>query len=176
MKSSRDQLLETAYQVAQKCHEGQFRDDGSPFITHIDSVLLILKNEFHIHNEKLLLVATLHDTLEDSTHTTFEEIEKLFGEKVATSVKLLTKSKGQDFGLYLEKIDAYQEIPNLMLVKLADRLHNLRTMEYRSPEKIKKKCVEVKNHLLPYAQKFNPRVAKELVKLVEELENKIKKE
>ena len=173
MEDLRQQRLASAYEIAKKCHAGQFRDNGLPYLSHIDAVLQILQNEFHVHDEKLLLIATLHDSLEDSDKTCVEEITKLFGPAIARGVVLLTRNKQQDFGEYLRQIDSYEAVPRLMLVKLADRFHNLRTMEFRSRGKIRKKCLDARNYLLAYAQKLDSQIEKELLKIVESLEKRI---
>jgi GTP diphosphokinase / guanosine-3',5'-bis(diphosphate) 3'-diphosphatase len=89
------EVFSKAYKVAMDAHEGQERDEGTPYITHIDGVVDILTNELDIKLEMVLSVAILHDVLEDSDKYPYEKIKELFGANIANGVMLLTKKKGQ---------------------------------------------------------------------------------
>lgn len=142
-----------AMDFARGAHAGQIRDEGTPYIEHIEGVLKILKDEFHVRADTALSVAALHDVLED-TDFTYDDLNNTFGSPIADAVLLLTKRKDQDTMTYLENI-RNSEMKWLMKVKLADRLHNLRTIKRTgNPEKIMRKCQETKDYYLEYAKKY----------------------
>ena len=161
--------LEKAYSIAKEAHKGQLRDEGTPYITHIDGVIDILKNELGFNVDTMLAVAALHDVLEDSKYT-YEDLEKSMGKTITKAVKVLTKEKGHDFGEYMKNIAENENGSWTLIVKLADRLHNLRNLKLtKNPEKIKRKCEETKKYILDYA-KSNNYIYNEMLKSLNELE------
>ncbi|NLN47884.1 MAG: HD domain-containing protein [Clostridiales bacterium] len=160
-----------AMQVARTAHVGQLRDEGTPYIEHIEGVIKILKEELDIQIDSALSVAALHDVLEDSDRFTYEDLKKTFGTVIADGVLLLTKKDGQDMKTYMENIHK-SDIKWLMIVKLADRLHNLRSIKLTgNPEKIIRKCKETRDYVLTYAHKY-PIIKKKLLSELQELERK----
>lgn len=142
-----------------------------PYITHIYEVMRILTNEANITSDTVLTVAALHDTIED-TDCTFEDIEKEFGTDIAEAVNLLSRKEGQDFDEYAEKIFKSEKFPWLGSVKLADRIHNMRTYpETKNYGKIKYKYDETLRAITPYAEKQSPILSKKLDETMDMIKN-----
>ena len=127
------QLVRCAYETAERAHDGQLRDEGTPFIEHPLRVALIVALELRRHEPELLCAALLHDVVEDSS-VREADVRRAFGHTVAHYVGLLTKEKAHDpkekreiTRRYLKRIEAHS--PEAMLLKLADRLDNLRSLE-----------------------------------------------
>ena len=152
--------IRAAYEFAAKAHEGQNRKDGSPFVTHPLAVAQIVAEELHLDSESIM-AALLHDTIEDTT-ATHAEVANLFSETVADlgeGVSKLTRvhftSKAQEQMENLRKmLMAMSKDIRVILVKTADRLHNMRTMEYQTPEKQKKKSFETMEIYAPIAHRL----------------------
>ena len=139
-----------AYEVAKNAHEGQSRDEGIPYITHCVAVARILYEEWGITDVDILATAFLHDTVEDK-HISIEQIRFEFGENVASWVEAVTKlpetgnlTKEEADNKTLRKVnDASFIEPQVGVIKLADRLHNMRTLMYvKDPEKQVRKAKE----------------------------------
>ncbi|MBW0006032.1 MAG: bifunctional (p)ppGpp synthetase/guanosine-3',5'-bis(diphosphate) 3'-pyrophosphohydrolase [Hyphomicrobiales bacterium] len=133
-------LLNRAYVYAMKAHGAQKRASGDPYFSHPLEVAAIL-TDLHL-DDSTIVAAMLHDTIED-TATTREEIDQLFGHEIATLVEGLTKLKRLDLvsmraaqAENLRKLLlAISEDVRVLLVKLADRLHNMRTLHFMPAEK-----------------------------------------
>lgn len=125
-----------AYTFAKEKHDQcPPRKSGEPYITHPVEVYKILKNEWGIKNENYLIAALLHDVIED-TDVTPEEIKLRFGDEVLELVSGVTKLKSSTDRETLKKVlDKSYINPGVALIKLADRLHNMRTLEFMKPEK-----------------------------------------
>ncbi len=127
-------LIEEAFQVAARAHEGQFRKSGDPYITHPLSVATILA-EWHL-DPQALMAALLHDTVED-TSTTSSEIAQQFGKSVSELVDGVSKLDRLEFQTeqqaqaenFRKMLLAMARDVRVILIKLADRLHNMRTLE-----------------------------------------------
>ena len=139
--SPQDQaLIEKAYLFADKKHEGQVRKSGDPYICHCLGVAKILA-ELQA-GPQTICVGLLHDTIED-TETTKEEIEKNFGKEVADLVEALTKvTRLSDYKNVEFTAENHRKIfvamakdVRAIIVKLADRLHNMRTLQFQPKEK-----------------------------------------
>ena len=146
-------MIEKAYQVAKKAHGGQMRKSGEPYIIHPLCVAIILA-DLELDKESIA-AGLLHDVVED-TPWTKEDVEREFGSEVALLVQGVTKL-GENMGK-ASKIDrqaetlrnmflAMAEDIRVILIKLADRLHNMRTLKYMRPEKQKEKAREDHGHL-----------------------------
>eukprot|EP00970_Alexandrium_tamarense_P010285 scaffold2066_cov172-Alexandrium_tamarense.AAC.2 len=133
-------LLQRAYQYAKSAHQGQCRKSGEPYITHplgVAHIIADLKLDL-----SSLLTALLHDTVED-TSVTLEDISARFGEEISQLVDGVTKVGKVRFTSYEEQqsenyrklILAMSRDIRVVLVKLADRMHNIRTLQYMPPEK-----------------------------------------
>ena len=143
-----------AYKYAEEAHRGQFRKSGEPYIIHPLNVAIIL-TEIYADTESIE-TALLHDTIEDC-EVTEEEIEKEFGSTVLKLLRGVTKLSRIHFSTENEYlIDYYKKIivgmsedVRVIIIKLADRLHNLRTLWALSPEKQKQKASEALEILAP---------------------------
>ena len=133
-------IIKKAYDYANALHNGQIRESGEPYIIHPLSVAYTLA-EMHADRDTIC-AGLLHDTLED-TDTSFSEIERLFNHDVAVLVDGVTKLKRMNFDTKEEQnlanerkiITSFKTDPRIIIVKLADRLHNMRTLEFKKPEK-----------------------------------------
>ncbi len=132
-------LITKAYKFAEKMHENQFRKSGEAYIIHPLAVTMILA-ELHV-GPNTLCAGLLHDVVED-TETTLEDITKLFNADVASIVDGVTKVSQLKFSSLEKKqaathqkmLLAMSKDIRVIIVKLADRLHNMRTMEFMKPE------------------------------------------
>ena len=153
------ELIRKAYNYAEKKHFGQKRISGDDYILHTLNVALILTDVSA--DAPCMAAALLHDTIEDSDATK-EEIEKLFGSEVALLVDGVTKINKLNFSSDTEASAANQrkilvglsEDPRVLIIKLADRLHNMRTINVLSVEKQKKKAKETLEILTPVAHRL----------------------
>ncbi|HIY21312.1 MAG TPA: bifunctional (p)ppGpp synthetase/guanosine-3',5'-bis(diphosphate) 3'-pyrophosphohydrolase [Candidatus Flavonifractor merdigallinarum] len=151
--------LYDAFSYADKAHAGQLRKDGSPYITHPLAVAEIAA-DLELDTESIM-AALLHDTVED-TDATYEDIAKLFGKDVADLVDGVTKltrvqyvSKEEEQMENLRKmLMAMAKDIRVILIKICDRLHNMRTMEYQSPKKQREKALETMEIYAPIAHRL----------------------
>ena len=152
--------IRAAYEYAAAHHAGQNRKDGSPFITHPLAVAQIVAEELHLDSESIE-AALLHDTIED-TEATHEQLAKLFSPTVADLVEGVSKltrvhytSKEEEQMENLRKmLMAMSKDIRVILIKISDRLHNMRTMEYQTPEKQKQKSFETMEIYAPIAHRL----------------------
>lgn len=144
-------LIDNAFEFANKKHEGQVRKSGDPYISHCIGVGMILA-QLQV-GPKTICAGILHDTIED-TDTTKDDIQKLFGEEIATMVEALTKvTRLSDYKNVEFTAENHRKIfvamakdVRVIIVKLADRLHNMRTLQFQPKEKqirISKETLEV---------------------------------
>ena len=158
--SANFQQIRQAYELAREMHGTQMRKDGSPFITHPLAVAQIVAEELHLDSESII-AALLHDTIED-TSVTHEQIAKLFSPTVADLVEGVSKltrvhytSKEEEQMENLRKmLMAMSKDIRVILIKISDRLHNMRTMEYQTPEKQKQKSFETMEIYAPIAHRL----------------------
>ncbi len=152
-------LIKEAYAYAEKNHEGQFRKSGEPYIIHaiqVAHILTMLKT-----GPKTIAAGLLHDVVEDCD-VTFEDVSTLFGEEVASLVESVTKIgalKFKDEKEYLASnhrkiFIAMAKDVRVILIKLSDRLHNMRTLQYMSAEKQKKIASETLEVYAPIAHRL----------------------
>ncbi len=153
------ELIERAVQYADRKHASQKRKDGSPYIIHPLAVAQIV-TEMGLDMDAIL-GALLHDCIED-TDASHEEIAKLFGDTVAELVEGVTKLTRADFSsseeAQMENLRkmfmAMSKDIRVVLIKIADRLHNMRTMQYQTPAKQIKKCRETMDIYAPLAHRL----------------------
>ncbi len=152
-------LIDRAVEYADVKHRRQKRKDGSPYIIHPLAVAEIVC-EMGLDMDAIL-GALLHDCIED-TDASHEDIEKLFGATVAELVEGVTKLTRANFSTseqaQMENLRkmfmAMSKDIRVVLIKIADRLHNMRTMQYQSPEKQIKKCRETMDIYAPLAHRL----------------------
>lgn len=151
--------IKEAYEFALERHKGKKRLSGEDFITHPLAVAFILTN---LNVDAMTIEeALLHEVINHSL-TTKEEIEKCFGEDIAKIVDSISKinklelsDHSESSALYLRKVlVGIAEDVRVLFIKLADRLHNMRTAEYLSEEKRKQKANETMNVLVPIAHRL----------------------
>jgi GTP pyrophosphokinase len=146
-----DSAILDAYRLAERMHRGQYRKSGEPFIVHPIAVTAVLAD--YGLDVDTLVAALLHDTVED-TDLTLDEVRQRFGEQVALMIDGVTKLDRIKFGSQEEAqaatirkmVVAMAQDVRVLLIKLADRLHNLRTIAALRPEKqqrIAKETLEV---------------------------------
>lgn len=151
--------IEAAYTFGEKAHSGQLRKDGTAFFNHPVSVSLILA-ELEM-DEDTIIAALLHDTVED-TDVTLAEVEKLFGKDVAALVDGVTKLAVINYETKQERqvenlrkmFLAMSSDIRVILIKLADRLHNIRTLAAMTPEKQREKAEETIDIFAPIAHRL----------------------
>ena len=159
-------MITQAYEYADKAHEGQMRQSGEPYITHPIAVARILV-ELGMDTETIC-AGLLHDVVED-TASTLDEIKKMFGADVALMVDGVTKltklsysSKEQRQAENVRKmLLAMAKDVRVIIVKLADRLHNMRTGEYWKEYKRREKALETMEVYAPLADRLGIRSIKE---------------
>ena len=151
--------IRAAYEYAREHHGEQMRRDGTPFITHPINVAQIVA-EMRLDSESII-AALLHDCIED-TDTTYEDVAKIFGVTVADIVDGVTKLTRVKYSTMEEEqmenlrkmLFAMSRDIRVILIKIADRLHNMRTMEYQTPAKQKKKAFETMEIYAPIAHRL----------------------
>ncbi len=181
-------LLERAYDIAEKHHRGQMRKSGDPYITHPLAVTTILADIGM--TEPTLVAALLHDTVEDTAYT-LDELRSDFGDEVALLVDGVTKLDKVKYGdsaqaeTIRKMIVAMSKDIRVLVIKLADRLHNMRTLRYVKQETQESKSRETLEIYAPLAHRLgmntlkweledlafatmHPKIYDEIVRLVAE--------
>lgn len=154
--SEENERIIKAYNYAKSLHEGQYRQSGEPYIIHPLHVAFILA-QMHADTDTIC-AGLLHDTLED-TETTKDEIAKEFNEEVAKLVDGVTKISKMNYSSKKEQnlantrkiITGITEDVRIIIIKLADRLHNMRTLEFKSEFKQKENSIETMEIFVPLA-------------------------
>ena len=152
--------IDKAFRYADTHHNGQLRKDGSPFVTHPLAVAQIIAEELRLDSESIE-AALMHDCIED-TSATYAEIAKEFSPAVADLVEGVSKltrvqyaSKEEEQMENLRKmLMAMAKDIRVILIKLADRTHNMRTMEYQTAEKQRQKSLETMEIYAPIAHRL----------------------
>ncbi len=164
-------LVEKAYHFAEKAHEGQFRKSGEPYFIHPRIVSGILARL--MLDAPTIAAGLLHDTVEDCENVSLEVIEKEFGQEVALLVDGVTKLKRLNFSSRVEQqaesirkmILAMSKDIRVVLIKLADRTHNMRTLGSQPPESQKRIAQETLDIYAPLAHRLG------VYKIKQELED-----
>jgi len=157
--------IRAAFELAARAHTGQKRKDGSPYVTHAVAAAEIIV-EMGM-DEDSIVAALLHDVIED-TSVSHEDIQKQFGPSVAEIVEGVTKLTRVNYTSREEEqmenmrkmLMAMSKDIRVILIKLADRLHNMRTMDYQSPEKQLLKSLETMQIYAPIAHRLGMQAIK----------------
>ncbi|MCH5204299.1 MAG: bifunctional (p)ppGpp synthetase/guanosine-3',5'-bis(diphosphate) 3'-pyrophosphohydrolase, partial [Oscillospiraceae bacterium] len=158
--------IRRAFELADSAHEGQMRSSGEKYITHPLSVSMILLD--YLMDTDTICAALMHDVVED-TDITLDQIKKKFGADVALMVDGVTKigqvplnTKEEQQAENIRKIlIAMSKDIRVIIIKLADRLHNMRTLYARPPEKQLKTSLETMNFYAPIAHRLGMSYVKE---------------
>lgn len=184
-----------AYDIAKHAHHGQTRQTGERYFEHPRSVALILMDECRISDPSIIIGALLHDAMEDTdifgsyhnlaysdwVRVTDFRITKAFDKKTAETVIALTKPK-IDYNEVPDDPAAtkryYENLanatPEALLIKMADRLHNLRTLKHTLPEKQQRKLDETLNVYIPlFIDRVIPTFPTEGIYLLEQIQKEI---
>lgn len=165
-KNYNEEKILAAYELARKAHEGQCRVSGEPYISHPVAVACILVNLGM--DSECIQAALLHDVVED-TDITDRQVAKLFGEEVALLVNGVTKLGKISFSSREEAqaenvrkmLLAMAQDVRVIIIKLADRLHNMRTIEVMKEQKRRDKALETMEVYAPLAHRLGIRGVKE---------------
>jgi len=152
-------LLTRAYRASAQAHSGQKRQSGDDFLSHSVAVATILAEQQM--DSTTIAAALLHDVVEDS-NVSIDEIRRDFGAEVAELVDGLTKLSGLSFRSAEEaQAENYRKLllsiakdARVIIIKLADRLHNMRTLEHLSDEKQRRIALETREIYAPLAHRF----------------------
>lgn len=153
------ELIERAYIVAKEGHAGQTRASGEPYINHPLNVAAIL-TELQL-DDKTIAAAILHDVVEDTIFT-LDELKEMFGEEIALLIDGVTKigqiyfqnKEQQQIEAYRKLIIATAKDLRVILIKLADRLHNMRTLKFMRADKRKRIAQETMELYAPLANRL----------------------
>ncbi|MCI9554962.1 bifunctional (p)ppGpp synthetase/guanosine-3',5'-bis(diphosphate) 3'-pyrophosphohydrolase [uncultured Oscillibacter sp.] len=152
--------IRAAFEYADHCHEGQKRKSGEPYIIHPLAVAQIVAEELKLDSESIE-AALLHDVIED-TPATHADVARMFSPTIAnlvegvsklTRIQYATKEDEQMENLRKMLMAMSKDI-RVILIKVSDRLHNMRTMEYQSPEKQKQKSLETMEIYAPISHRL----------------------
>lgn len=173
------ELIKKAFYFCATAHSDAIRKSGLPYYTHPLNVVLVLLKEFSIHDTNTIAGALLHDTIEDVEGVTKELIAEEFNTDIADIVESVTKIKHENitkdlnFDDQKNKAFTYRKLflalvkdVRVIIIKLADRLHNMRTLQYMIPEKQELVAIETLNFYVPFAHRLG------LTRIKMELENR----
>ncbi len=140
-----------AYRFSKYGHRGQERDGGGRYFDHPREVSLTLLQQ-GLYDHETIIAALLHDVMEDTFILTWEDLEYIFGRQVCILVKSLSKEPGLPKEDYLPRLS--NGLPQAWAIKLADRLHNLSTLDGCTREKQLKQVKETREKIMPLAHKL----------------------
>ncbi len=182
-------LIEFAYDLSKEAHRAQKRDQGERYFEHPRAGCIIMMDELHLYDRDLLIAFLFHDVGEDTpllgnrtdsydkfvAQATFR-LTKVFGERVADIVIRLTKpevdearfkTKSEAFRYYIHELGENTEA---ILLKMVDRLHNLRCLSTAEPTKILRQISETEGVYLPLFRSFNGKYVQHETVLIEKIE------
>ncbi|SNV37508.1 GTP pyrophosphokinase [Chryseobacterium taklimakanense] len=159
LDEEQNKLIRKAFDIALDAHKDQRRKSGEPYIYHPIEVAKIVANEIGL-GATSIACALLHDVIEDSEYT-YDDIKKIFGEKIADIVNGLTKISVMNHQNISVQSENYRKLLltlsedfRVILIKIADRLHNMRTLESMAPDKQKKIASETVYIYSPLAHRL----------------------
>jgi RelA/SpoT family (p)ppGpp synthetase len=166
------ELLEKAFWFCVNSHKNVTRKSGKPYYSHPVKVALLVINIFPICDNETIVASLLHDTIEDVEDVSYQVVSEEFSKTIADIVDGVTKISFENSSKIIGKAYTYKKIftalakdIRIILVKLADRLHNIRTLHYLREAKQKEIALETINFYTPLAHKLG------LSKIKQELEN-----
>jgi RelA/SpoT family (p)ppGpp synthetase len=152
-------LITKAFEMSIEAHKNDLRASGEPYFTHPYEVAMIVAEDFPL-DDITVASALLHDVIEDTTFN-YDFISRQFGKEVAEIVDGVTKISGIFRGHDITKAENYRKLllsmvkdVRVILVKFADRLHNMRTLEFVSPDKQRRIAQETLEIYAPFAHRF----------------------
>ena len=156
-----EDLIERAFRFCVDIHKNDVRADGKPYYTHLLAVALIVVREIPL-DDISVAAALLHDTVEDhEPRVSLEDIRKQFGNKIAEIVDGVTKIKDISKSKEITRAESYRKLLlsliddiRVILIKFADRLHNMRTLEHLSEDRKKRIALETLEIYAPFAHRF----------------------
>ena len=159
LPSVNEELIKKAFQLSYESHKNDFRASGEPYFNHPYEVAMIVAKEFPL-DDISVVSALLHDVVEDSD-IGLNFIEKEFGSEVLEIVNGVTKIGGVFKGQEITQAENYRKLllsmvkdVRVILVKFADRLHNMRTLEFVNPQKQRRIAKETMEIYAPFANRF----------------------
>lgn len=162
--ASQRALVEDAFSLAAQAHSKQTRKSGLPYILHPMAVALIVVKDMRQHDAAVVAAALLHDVVEDTEYT-IEDIAGRFGKDVAFLVGAVTKPNKEQVDNFQHILGSVKGDIRVLILKLSDRLHNMRTLESMRPQKQWKIASETQFFFAPLAGRLG------LYKVKSELEN-----
>lgn len=173
----RYELIMRAYCTVEDAFAGKFRENGERYFEHLRAVVLILIEHLRVHDHELIVAALLHDIVEDIPTWSYDRVVREYGMRIANLVWWLTKPAVDDeFEDEAERDRHYNEQMHqraprdVVVIKLADRLHNLVTMWDVSAAKRKRKIIETESFYLPIAVRETVLIH-EIEEVLDELKN-----
>lgn len=167
-----EKLITKAFYYCVEKHSNVIRKSGKPYYSHPLNVALIILNDFPICDNQSVVACLLHDTIEDVEGVKKSSIEEEFTKEIAEMVDAVTKISHEETSKLTNKANTYRKLflalvkdVRVILIKLADRLHNIRTLHYLQPYKQKSIALETLNFYIPLAHRLG------LNKIKMELEN-----
>lgn len=159
LPSVREELIKKAFQLCYEAHKNDFRASGEPYFYHPYEVAMIVATEIPL-DDTSVIAALLHDVVED-TEIGLDFLTKEFGKEVSEIVDGVTKISGMFIGQQFSQAENYRKLllsmikdVRVILVKFADRLHNMRTLEYVKPDKQVRISRETLEIYAPFAHRF----------------------
>ena len=163
------ELINKAIYFAKEYHAGQLRKSGEPFYSHPLEVAYIV-SDYSLKTE-VIVTSILHDILED-TEVTASMLAEAFNSRIAEMVDRLTRDRPDGIKLSVEQVLRNAWVQNdkeVVLIKIIDRIHNIRTVNYLAPEKQKKQVTETIKNFLIFAEALSlPEVSEFLYKVTNE--------
>ena len=160
LKKGDKELLRTAFEMAAEAHKTMRRKSGEPYVLHPLAVAMICVEEIGL-GVRSTICALLHDTVED-TNIALDDIKSEFGNEIAKIVDGLTKistvmdtNSSQQAENFKKILLTLTDDPRVILIKLADRLHNIETLEYVRPDKQKRIALETLEVYAPLANRLS---------------------
>ena len=152
-------------------HRNQTRDSGERYFEHVKGTALILIKEANVSDRDTIIIALIHDIDEESFMLTNDDIQHIFGREVSNAIALLTKVSAAErkTGATRKEEEYIEQVRNAdrktKIVKLADRLHNLRDMKSWDQKRKRKFVDETEKYILPWAKEINKKLAEEISKI-----------